>query len=176
MKGELWSFGALALLAACGCPPPAFVGIPDAWQRFDCELPLVEASRESAIDFLQLGNDPPRQFRREDTEARRETARRYGDLLTELAQQPVRAADLEAGGRIGRLADDPSLVVAVHDARAVEIGVADARAIAVGSYVFAFYRAHEPKAVDHPATPWEFVLGGDTFVSVTICPRNAWRS
>jgi hypothetical protein len=177
MKGERWSLGALVVLAACwNCPPPAFVGIPDACKRFDAELPLAAAAREDAIDFLQLGNDPPRQFRREDTAARQAAIARYGELLAQLAQQPVRAEDLAAGGRIGKLADDPSLAIAVHDARAAELGTADARALVVGGYVFAFYRAHDPATVDHPATPWEFALGGDTFASVTICPRNAWRS
>lgn len=166
----------VALVACCGCPPPAFVGIPDACKRSDVALPLTADDRQILVDFLQVGSRPPRNFRREDTDSRRATVSRYGLVLDQLAAQPPRAADLAAGGRLGRLADDPALVIAVSDARAEELGTADARAIVVGDYVFAFYRAHEPATHGHPTTPWEFSLGGDSYVALTVCHRSAWRS
>lgn len=175
MKEKLSLAAVAVVLAACCCPPPAFVGIPDSCKRSDAALPLVDEPREAVIDFLQLGSKPQRNFRREDTDARRATVHRYGDLLAQLAVQPIRAADLGPGGRIGKLANDPALVIAVLDARAEEIGTADARAVVVGDYVFAFYRAHDPATPGHPATPWEFSLGGDTYVGLTICHRNYWR-
>lgn len=175
MKERLSLAAVAVTLVACCCPPPAFVGIPDFYKRSDVALPLAGEQREDLVDFLQVGSRPPRNFRREDTDARRATVLRYRDVLDQLAVQPVRAADLGTRGRIGKLADDPTLVIAVLDARAEEIGTADARAIVVGDYVFAFYRAHEPATPGYPATPWVFSLGGDAYVGLTVCHRNTWR-
>ena len=85
MKERL-SLAALAVtLVACCCPPPAFVGIPDSYKRSDMALPLAGEQREGLVDFLQVGSKPPRNFRREDTDARRATVLRYRDVLDQLA-------------------------------------------------------------------------------------------